>query len=189
MNIFYLHDDPRVCAEQQVDKHVVKMILEYAQLLSTAHRVLDGELYIAKTKTGRKAKRYRLKDDSLERQLYKATHINHKSAVWCRETDSNYKWLYDLWISTMDEYTYRYGRRHESEKLRVALSKLPKNIMRGPFTPPPPAMPDEYKVEGDSLESYHNYYRGDKKRMHSWKKRKAPDWINTIESSEFAVSS
>ena len=42
MNIFYLHNDPKICAEMHNDKHCIKMILEYAQLLSTAHRVLDG---------------------------------------------------------------------------------------------------------------------------------------------------
>ena len=46
MNIFYLHRDVDTCAEMHNDKHVVKMILEYAQLLSTAHRVLDGEEHI-----------------------------------------------------------------------------------------------------------------------------------------------
>ena len=62
MNIFYLHKDPRQCAQMHCDKHVVKMIVEYAQLMSTAHRVLDGELYNGKTKNGRNIKRYRLND-------------------------------------------------------------------------------------------------------------------------------
>ena len=42
MNIFYLHNDPQIAAQMHCDKHVVKMILEYAQLLSTAHHELDG---------------------------------------------------------------------------------------------------------------------------------------------------
>ena len=53
MNIFYLHKDPKVCAEQHLDKHVVKMLIEYAQLMSTAHRMLDGVMYQGKTKAGR----------------------------------------------------------------------------------------------------------------------------------------
>ena len=36
MNIFHLHKDPKICAEYHCDKHVVKMILETAQMLSTA---------------------------------------------------------------------------------------------------------------------------------------------------------
>ena len=42
MNIFYLDKEVVPCAQMHLDKHCVKMILEYAQLLSTAHRVLDG---------------------------------------------------------------------------------------------------------------------------------------------------
>ena len=38
MNIFHLHEDPKICAEYHCDKHVVKMILETAQMLSTAYR-------------------------------------------------------------------------------------------------------------------------------------------------------
>ena len=81
MNIFYLHNDPKICAEQHCDKHVVKMILEYAQLLSTAHRVLDGTMYYEPSRrTGRMVKRYYLKDQ--RKDLYQATHMNHPSAVW-----------------------------------------------------------------------------------------------------------
>ena len=74
MNIFELHENPNVCAEMHCDKHIVKMPIEYAQLLSTAHRVLDGTEYIGETKTGRKAKRWRL-DDERENHLYKASHV------------------------------------------------------------------------------------------------------------------
>ena len=92
MNIFYIHTDPRMCAEWAVDSHCIKMILERAQLLSTAHRVLDGIQYIDKTKTGRNVKRWHL-DDHREQELYSATHVNHPCAVWCRVTDGNYNWL------------------------------------------------------------------------------------------------
>ena len=54
MNIFYLDRHPKICAEYHCDKHTVKMIIEYAQLMSTAHRVLDGEEYYDKTSNGRK---------------------------------------------------------------------------------------------------------------------------------------
>ena len=63
MNIFYLDPDPKTCAEMHVNKHVVKMIIEYAQLMSTAHRILDGQEYIDKTANGRNIKRWRLDDD------------------------------------------------------------------------------------------------------------------------------
>ena len=95
MNIFYLHNDPKTCAEMHVDKHCVKMILEYAQLLSTAHRVLDGTLNVGLSASGRKKTSYVLMDQR-ESVLYSATHINHPSAIWVRQSDKNYDWLFSL---------------------------------------------------------------------------------------------
>jgi len=57
MNIFYLDKDPIVAAEMSCDKHVCKMIIESAQMLSTAHRMIDGTQYTGKTKKGRNIKR------------------------------------------------------------------------------------------------------------------------------------
>lgn len=181
MNIFYLDKDPKACAEMHVDKHCVKMILETAQLLSTAHRVLDGTEVIGVSKTGRKAKRWEL-TDSRESILYSATHINHPSAVWCRQSALNYTWLHSLLVRLCQEYTFRYGKVHKcfSTGLVHHLMVLPKNIKHDDFTEPTPAMPEQYKVPGNSVKSYHNYYNGEKTRMFSWKKREVPSWINTI---------
>ena len=176
MNIFYLDNNPTTCAEYHNDKHVVKMILEYAQLLSTAHRVLDGIITEGVSPTGRKRKSYVL-SDSRENILYSATHINHPSAIWVRKSDANYTWLYRMFGALMDEYSYRYGKTHACEKLADALSYRPKNIQKGEFTEPTPAMPDQYKVAGDSIQSYKNYYLGDKTHMFSWKYREVPSFI------------
>jgi hypothetical protein len=178
MNIFYLDKDPQTCAQMHVDKHCVKMILEYAQLLSTAHRYLDGILTTGVSKSGRKRTQYTLSDDR-EHILYSATHINHPSAIWVRKSDANYVWLFRMFGALMDEYTYRYGKTHACEKLADALSHKPNNIPKSvPFTEPTPAMPDNYKIAGDSVQSYKNYYLGDKTRMFSWKNRPTPAWIN-----------
>lgn len=174
MNIFYLDSDVTKCAEYHNDKHVVKMILEYAQLLSTAHRVLDGKEYIDAS-SGRKIKRWRLEDTSLEGQLYKATHINHPSAVWVRQSNNNYNWLVCLFQSLLSEYTYRYGKIHSCDRLVYWLRQPPVNIPIGYKTQPTPAMPDEYKVP-DSVQSYRNYYVGAKKTMAKWKNRPVPEW-------------
>ncbi len=80
MNIFYLSKDTKECSQMHVDKHCVKMILEYAQLLSTAHRVLDGTCMIGISDLGRKRTSWILPDNRYN-ILYKATHINHPSAV------------------------------------------------------------------------------------------------------------
>ena len=176
MNIFYLNNDPKVCAEMHVDKHCVKMILEYAQLLSTAHRVLDGHESITLSASGRKKKTWSL-DGNRNNVLYSATHINHPSAIWVRQSQENYKWLFSLFIELMREYNYRYGKIHACMRLASTLKDSPKNIPAGMFTEPTPAMPDHYKVAGDSIQSYKNYYLGDKQRMFSWKNRPTPHFI------------
>jgi hypothetical protein len=177
MNIFYLHHDTKICAEMHVDKHCVKMILEYAQLLSTAHRYLDGTVNIGVSKTGRKQTRYVLPDHR-DDKLYSATHINHPSAVWVRQSLENYQWLYNMFKDLIAEYTYRYGKDHKCAMLLSDLQYPPNNIPKNrPFTQPTPAMPDDFKVAGDSIKSYHNYYNGAKTRMFSWKKRETPSFI------------
>ena len=182
MNIFYVHEDPTTCAQQHVDKHVVKMILEYAQLLSTAHRVLDGVETMGTSKSGRKAKRWVLPDER-EDALYKASHINHPSAKWCRHTLANYNFLFKLWIELMREYHYRYGKIHSSMRLVKHLRFPPTKISIGEFSAPWRAMPDDYKVDRSvpnyTVESYRAYYNGAKTNMFKWKNRPTPEWINT----------
>ena len=190
MNIFYLSHDPVQCAEWHVDKHCVKMILESAQLLSTAHRVIDGTPTIERRLVAgssparwRNIKRWSLSNDSRfpndrDAIVYQATHMNHPSAVWSRENNENYSWLFNLFTCLMDEYSYRYEKEHVCRKLVPYLQFAPANISVNKFTQPTPAMPDEYKVNGDSIASYHNYYRGAKARMAAWKKRDVPSWFN-----------
>ncbi len=155
MNIFYLNNNTKQCAIETCDKHVVKMIVESAQLLSTAHRVLDPEC---------------------DTPVYKIAHKNHPSAIWCRQTNSNYKWLYNLFVALLDEYEYRYNKSHKCWNLVPHLVHTPVNIPDGRFTEPPLAMPDEYKV-ANTVESYRNYYRGAKSSFAKWKNRPTPDWF------------
>jgi hypothetical protein len=175
MNIFYLHEDTKQCAVQHLDKHVVKMILEYAQLLSTAHRLLDGYEYEGKSISGRKAMRWKLEDER-EDNLYMASHMKHPSGIWCRENLSNYHWLYNLWRDLMREYTFRYGKHHVTEKLIEHLQFPPTKISHGEMTPMPQCMPDQYKVAGDSIQAYHTYYINDKQPFAVWTNRPIPEW-------------
>ena len=86
------------------------------------------------------------------------------------------------------EYTYRYGKVHkcESSGLVARLKQMPNNIARGHFTDPTPAMPDQYKIPGDGVQSYRNYYNGEKQRMFSWKKRQVPEFINKTTGENYA---
>lgn len=192
MNIFYLAHNPVEAARSHLDKHVVKMILEYAQLLSTAHRVIDGKETIILSKTGRKKKVWQL-DDDRDSLLYAATHINHPSAIWARQNKLNYDYLYALFIATCDEYTYRYGKVHLTDsKLRNLLKEFPKNIkdtnQSQVWHGPTPAMPDECKVAGDHLASYRKYYIDKKADMAKWTNREPPSWfINGVKEKDANV--
>ncbi|CAB4133122.1 hypothetical protein UFOVP250_43 [uncultured Caudovirales phage] len=164
------------------DKHVIKMILESAQLLSTAHRVLDGTESIVKSKTNRNVKRWVLPDDR-DTVLYSATHMNHPSAIWCRQSRANYNWLVSLFDKLCKEYTYRYGKTHKCESMFDTLKHGPYNIpVTKPFTEPTPAMPKEVIVEGNSIASYRNYYISNKQHLASWSgkinSRNVPEWFN-----------
>jgi hypothetical protein len=178
MNIFYIDYDPVACAEQMVDKHVVKMILETAQLLSTAHRVIDGEEYEGKSASGRKAKRWSLPDNR-ELVLYQATHVNHPSAVWCRYSNNNYNWLFCHFEALLKEYTYRYGKRHkvETSGLAYLLQSPPMNVRDWEYTPLPCAMAPEFIIGDDPVENYRNYYKQGKVHLHRWTKRERPPWM------------
>jgi len=140
MNIFYLDKCPVKAAQVQYNKHVVKMILESAQMLCTAHHHYGN-------------------GDNVP---YKKAHYNHPSTVWVRDNCENYAWLYRHMIALGEEYTKRYGKTHLSiTKCKEPLSKTPPDMPWLGFTQPPQAMPDEYK-DKCSIKAYWNYYIGEK---------------------------
>lgn len=161
MNIFYLDQDPIIAAQYQCSKHVTKMPLESAQMLSTAHRILDGE------------------DAPIE--CYKIAHKGHPCTIWTMETSSNYEWHYKHFVALANEYTYRYGKIHASfAKLNNVLKNLPKNIKHGSFTTPALAMKDypECMFPNDPVKSYRAYYRTKKDKFKMvWTNREVPDWF------------
>lgn len=178
MNIFALHRSPILAARMHCDKHCVKMIIEYAQLLSTSHRILDGTEYLEKTSNNRNIKRWKL-DDSRENLLYKASHINHPSSIWTRNNSLNYEWLYSLFYSLCKEYTHRYKRVHLTElKLLNVLSKVPNKINREvmEISDIPQAMPEHCKKD-DYIEAYRNYYNLEKRSFCKWTNRETPEWF------------
>lgn len=196
MNIFYLDKSPQQCAEWMVDKHVVKMIVETAQLLSTAHRVLDGapvevtykipdkiiDMPFEGTKLLKKGKLRKKKvwilDDNRNDIVYAASHINHPSAIWARESVSNYAWLVEHLFALSDEYTHRYGKKHLTiEKLGYTIQSPPFNLRQYEMTKMPSCMDHQYIVSDDPIVNYRNYYRYGKAHIHRWSKRQTPEWI------------
>lgn len=180
MNIFVLSENVNEIAMFQNDKHCIKMPLESALMLSTAHRVIDGKKITAISKSGRKIKKYVLNDER-ENILYGSSHINHPSTVWTRTNKQNYLWHFDLFVAMLKEYTYRYDKIHACEKLIPFLKNAPNNIPEGKFFLPTPAMPDDCKVKDDSIKSYQNYYIQKKQHLASWKKRSVPQWFSVTE--------
>ena len=178
MNIFYLHEDPIQNAKWHIDKHIVKMPIEYAQLMSTAHRLLDGEMYLGKTAIGRNIKRWKLYDER-EDILYKASHINHPSAIWVRESIENYFQMYKLYMAVLAEFTNRYGKVHGSSKPSIALIRPPSNIPMVKGTQLPQCMPEICKVKNNPILAYRNYYIVEKNSFASWKNREIPEWFQT----------
>ena len=180
MNIFVLDNDPVKAAQLQCDKHVVKMIVETAQLLSTAHRMIDGNMVRKPNKNGRMMQNWVI-GDSRDDVLYKACHLNHPSAVWARESNTNYQWLYKHFIALCDEYTYRYGKVHATDtKLRDALRVVPSNIKSDIMTPFKLAMGTNPECidNSDPVGSYRKYYKTKKDRFKMvWTNRATPEWF------------
>ena len=139
MNIFYLDECPKKAAKLQYNKHVVKMILESAQMLCTAHHHYGN-------------------GDNVP---YKKAHYNHPSTIWVRQNSIHYDWLYDHMIALGNEYTKRYNKIHLSITKCKDLVYLPPGIPTVMFNQPPQCMPDEYK-DKCSIQAYWNYYIGEK---------------------------
>jgi hypothetical protein len=155
MNIFFLDEDPTMSAQYHVDKHVVKMILETAQLLCGVHHATAPDnTYVP----------------------YKLSHKNHPCSIWARTSLSNYLYLCELGLELCKEYTYRYGKRHKSQEVIEWCLIYKPNVPDVEFTEPAMAMPDEYKV-GDVVQSYRNYYMGAKSGFATWKNRQKPFWF------------
>lgn len=150
MNIFYLHRKVKKCAKYHVDRHIVKMPLETAQLLCSAIIMCGGEA------------------------PYKLTHKNHPCAIWARKSKENWLWLKELGLALCNEYTFRYEKKHKCQEIIESLTvpELPEI----PFSEPPQCMPDIYKCD-DSREAYRELYRKGKSHLHYWKSGK-PAWKN-----------
>lgn len=185
MNIFYLDKDLKKSSEYLVDKHICKQILEHCQMLSTAKRLTDGKL----TKIEKKSF-YLLEQETIvitengkpkinNPVCYRQTHANHPSAVWVRESLTNYNWLIEYTEYMLKEYTYRYNKIHkiESSGILEYLKSNPPNIPDIGFTPFALAMPNEYKSDNPVL-SYRMYYIKNKNHLAKWKNRLIPYWYD-----------
>lgn len=154
MNIFALDTDPHTCATYHCNKHVVKMILEHAQLMCTAHHLHPSGTYNIQ---------------------YKQTHTNHPCAKWVRSSLDNYKWLYEMTKHLNDEYKFRYDKSDHKSWLVIRDLPYP-DIPSIGLTPFAQAMPDHCKSD-NPITAYRTYYKLEKQRMLQFGKRNIPSWL------------
>ena len=165
MNIFILSFDPKTCAQFHCDKHVVKMILETAQLLYCVHWVLNPE--------------------RVPEHAYRKTHPNHPCAIWTRESLSNYTWLCQLGIELCREYSHRYGKTHKTEfHIRWLAEHLPETLKDIGITKIRQAMPDIYKLP-NPVEAYRNYYKQNKLNVRGIVKYTKREWPAFLKENRF----
>ena len=159
MNIFYLSHHPGQCARWHCDKHVVKMILEYTQILYTVFYLTDSKEQLLLSPW----------NPNTKRNGYLPVHNKkHPSVLWAAESLPHYVWLTSLARHLVKEYHYRYTQAKKPHACEVHIQWLSANLPQGLRhkliwqRPPPPAMPEEYKVPNNSIQSYINYYNGSK---------------------------
>lgn len=160
MNIFYLDHSPAKAAQAHYDCHVRKMILESAQLLSTAWHVL-------------------LPQYAAGLSIYRQTHVNHPSARWVRESGLHYSWLWDLGMALCGEFQYRWGKPHATEQVLRRLSPIPVPVSPV-WKDPPQAMPCMYQHE-DAVTAYRMYYKFGKAELLKYTKREQPEWMDSLD--------
>ena len=159
MNIFALSVNPSEAAMWHVDKHIVKMPLETAQMLCTVRRAYGD-------------------DDA----PYKATHKHHPCCKWAAESAENYVWLCILGIELCEEYTYRYEKEHKCEAIiKDCLRNIPKDMTSKGLMAFVQAMPDHCKMMNPIL-GYRNYYIQEKSHLANWRSREAPPWWSSVTS-------
>lgn len=155
MNVFFTNTNPHKCANEHCNVHQVKMILEYSQLLSTAHHLL-GNCY------------------ATQAAVYKPTHQNHPSAVWVRDSVDHYAWLYQCLMQLHKLYADRTGREHKGIALRHWLKRVPARMECNGFTLPPVAAPDEFKRIGSEVGVCHAYMCYLNHKFEEWQSRSKP---------------
>jgi hypothetical protein len=160
MNIFVLDKNPEISATMMCDAHVVKMIVESCQILSTVN-------YLRGNNIG-----------------YKPTHIHHPCVQSVYKNNENEKWLINHCSSLLKEYNYRYKKIHASTAIFNKLSELLINErINESGLSLPKCMDDQFKEGGDNINdvvtSYRRYYTHKKKTMHrfSYKNRAIPEWL------------
>lgn len=175
MNIFFLDRDPVICAQYHCDRHVVKMVTEYSQLLSSAIWVHDEPAAL---------KLYERKNiyNAPYHITGKRSHFNHPMMIWTRESRANFEWLRKLTWALAEEYWHRYGmyknRQHLAAVNCAYHLKATRRFPEYEFTDPPQSMPEQYKRK-DPVKAYRLLYKEEKIRFATYTNREIPKWLRS----------
>lgn len=159
MNIFCTHDDPYTSAFWLDDKRVNKMVVETAQMLSTALRVHGYE-----------------GDD-----IYKSAYLNHPCTRWTRNTRGNFLWLAVHGLALCSVYQRVYKREHKTEEIIKRCLNLLETIPDGFLEPF--ANCSLFKQEADTTKAYRDTmnvkWANDKFRP-TWQNSNKPNWYENL---------
>ena len=176
MNVFFLSRNTAECARWHTDQHVIKMVIEAAQLLSTAWHQLQPTALVFEPLS-----RCCLLNG---KRIFNETHRNHPMAIWTRQNAANYQYVWNYGLDLADEYFHRWGSRreqpyrHATQAILETLGDMPECLPDESMTDPPLCMPDEFKVEGDPTLSYRRYYIGAKLTNANYTHRERPEWAS-----------
>lgn len=183
MNIFILDYDIDKCAAYHIDKHIIKMPLEAAQMLCTTIFIDKYLGYVPRNLDKEEREVIRKEADKVRDLIpedrpipYLPTHVNHPCTIWARVSLENFNWLYCYAHALNDEYHYRYGGKcHKAVKAISDMEFWPTRLPDIGLTPFAQAMPDHFKHE-DAVTAYRRFYIGDKDAFATWKYRPQPNW-------------
>lgn len=153
MNIFVLDEDLKKAAQYHCDRHVVKMILEYAQILCTVCNLNGAPA------------------------PYRATHVKHPCVLWAGSSLSNWRWLKRLALELNEEYKFRFQRQADHKSAQVIRGLPEPGIEDGGLTEFVQTMPDQYKNKRSAVKAYRSYYLNEKIKFATWKRRTVPEWF------------
>ena len=153
MNIFFLDENLTLCAQYHCDRHVVKMILESTQILCTVLHTHGVDA------------------------VYRPTHLKHPCVLWAGKSLDNWLWLKELVVELNQEYQYRF-KHSESHRSAIVASELPCPPLPSlGITERPQTMPEQYRVQGDPIAAYRQFYLGEKAHLLKYSRRTVPSWI------------
>jgi hypothetical protein len=169
VNFFYLDTNPKKCAEYYCNKHVLKIPIEIAQILSKIHHELQSGINYE--------------------SIYKNSLVVKNTLgpyIWAIESLENYLWTCNLGIELINEFKLRYNK--ESHKTEDILKFLLYN---------PPKLPkigitkfrgtnryDMFQyVSKDPVECARYNYAEMKCANDKWTKREIPNWFPKLRKS------